>query len=253
MFTFSSKVREKLKHYVYLYIDPRTDKPFYIGKGKGNRCFSHLKDRSESDKARVIDELRKLGRQPQIEILKYGLTERQALLVEATAIDLLDVKSLTNRMRGHGSRHGARAGVEQIASLLEAVPVEIAEPAVLININRRFRYGMSAQELYDATRSAWKVGPKRQLAEYAFSVYRGVIREAYAIEAWVRGGSTMRGVDESGRPPERPGRWEFVGRVADEKMRRKYVGGSVARHFKKGAQNPIMYVNCDVRRPGRDA
>ena len=32
---FSAKVREDLKSYVYLYIDPRSRKPFYVGKGKG--------------------------------------------------------------------------------------------------------------------------------------------------------------------------------------------------------------------------
>ena len=48
---FTSKVKEKLKHYVYLYLDPRTNVPFYVGKGTGNRCFAHLKDGAESGKA----------------------------------------------------------------------------------------------------------------------------------------------------------------------------------------------------------
>ena len=29
---------EKLGYYVYLYVDPRDGKVFYIGKGKGERC-----------------------------------------------------------------------------------------------------------------------------------------------------------------------------------------------------------------------
>jgi uncharacterized protein len=29
--------------YVYLYFDPRTDQPFYVGKGQGDRGFFHLK------------------------------------------------------------------------------------------------------------------------------------------------------------------------------------------------------------------
>ena len=33
---FTPKVREKLKFYVYLYVDPRDDSVFYVGKGKGN-------------------------------------------------------------------------------------------------------------------------------------------------------------------------------------------------------------------------
>jgi hypothetical protein len=30
---------EALEHYVYLYIDPRDGKVFYIGKGKGESCL----------------------------------------------------------------------------------------------------------------------------------------------------------------------------------------------------------------------
>ncbi len=43
MFRFTSKVADQLKYYVYLYIDPRDSKTFYIGKGTGNRAFTHLK------------------------------------------------------------------------------------------------------------------------------------------------------------------------------------------------------------------
>jgi hypothetical protein len=83
---FSSKVIEQLKHYVYLYIDPRTEQVFYIGKGKGNRTFGHLQSTADSGKARIINQLRKVKLEPRIELLKYGLTEKEALLVEATPV-----------------------------------------------------------------------------------------------------------------------------------------------------------------------
>jgi hypothetical protein len=44
-------VQHKLGFYVYLYVDPRDDSVFYVGKGKGGRALSHLKDRTESEKA----------------------------------------------------------------------------------------------------------------------------------------------------------------------------------------------------------
>ena len=40
--SFDSAESEALGFYVYLYTDPRNEKPFYVGKGKGNRAFSHL-------------------------------------------------------------------------------------------------------------------------------------------------------------------------------------------------------------------
>ena len=241
---FTPKVIEQLKYYVYIYIDPRTDKSFYIGKGKGNRVFAHLKVDDDSEKTRILKELAEAKSEPTIELLKYGLTEKEALLVEATAIDLIDIKNLSNAARGHGSRYGARASVEEVQATLHAAPVTITHPSLLININREFRYGMSTIELYDATRCAWKLGANREEVEYAMSVYRGIVREVYRVVGWHPGGQTMRGKDEDGRPPHREGRWEFVGHVADESIRKKYLGRSVSQYFPSGSQNPVKYVGC---------
>jgi hypothetical protein len=53
------EVTKILKSYVYVYIDPRNGKPFYIGKGKGNRLFAHLKDQSDIEKVAQIAEIRR--------------------------------------------------------------------------------------------------------------------------------------------------------------------------------------------------
>jgi uncharacterized protein len=241
---FSSEARRKLKYYVYLYIDPRTNRPFYVGKGKGNRCFSHLRSCDKSEKAKILDELRKLELKPSIDILKYGLTEPEALLVEATAIDLLDLGTLANEVRGHGTKHGSRATVADVAAMLTDKRAKISDPVVLININRAYRPRMGLQALYDATRASWKVAPDRHKPAYALSVYRGVVREVFAIETWLRAGRTMRLEDVDGRPPEPHDRWEFVGRVAKDEIRKKYIHRSVADDTKRGAQNPVRYVHC---------
>lgn len=52
-------VGEQLGHYVYLYVDPRTDEPFYVGKGVGNRKAR----KSESNHLReLLDDARWPGR-----------------------------------------------------------------------------------------------------------------------------------------------------------------------------------------------
>lgn len=245
---FSERARKLLKYYVYLYIDPRDGVVFYVGKGRGNRCFSHLKDVRENDKAARIAEIREAKLEPIIEVLKYGLTEQQALLVEATAIDLLEIDNLTNGVRGHGSKVGSRAGVEQLMATLSASPTKIdsKHPSVLINITKTHRYGMSPSELYDVTRSAWVVSLRSaERAEFAMAVYRGVVREVYRIAAWLPDGSTLR-VDDADRhrdtEPDR--RYEFVGTIAEDAVRRKYVDRNVADYFPRGAANPIRYVHC---------
>ena len=75
---FSHDTIEALEYYVYVYSDPDTKKPFYVGKGTGNRAFSHLKDKSETDKVNKIKEIKARGKQPIIEILAHGLDEETA-------------------------------------------------------------------------------------------------------------------------------------------------------------------------------
>ena len=120
----------------------------------------------------------------------------------------------------------------------------IKEPAILIRINQLYRYGMSDSELYDATRSAWVVGPRRERAEYAFAVFEGVVREVYRITQWLPAGSTFN-ARWSGKRYRRSGRWEFVGVLGPEDARRRYINRYVGHLFTQGAQNPIAYVNLE--------
>ena len=41
--SFPADVASWLKTYVYRLIDPRTGETFYVGKGQGNRVFSHIR------------------------------------------------------------------------------------------------------------------------------------------------------------------------------------------------------------------
>ena len=51
---FPPGVKEKLLNYVYVYVDPSNDEIFYVGKGKGDRCFAHLSEKSDGDKIQRI-------------------------------------------------------------------------------------------------------------------------------------------------------------------------------------------------------
>jgi hypothetical protein len=135
--------------------------------------------------------------------------------------------------------------LEKLLFYYAAKPVEIVDPVLLIRINRLYRHGMSANELYDATRSAWKLGHRRDGAKYAFAVFEKLVREVYEIEGWHHEGATpVQSGIHGNRPPPPPDRWEFTGRVAPESVRSRYYGGSVAAYLRKGLQNPVVYVNC---------
>jgi hypothetical protein len=238
---FPPEVIEQLGHYVYLYIDPDTDQPFYIGKGVGNRVFAHLDETSESKKVAKIQALREQGKAPKIELLRYGLSEREATLVEAAVIDFVGTDRLTNKVRGYHSRSYGRISAEEILTTFTAQPVEISHKVILITINRLYRSNMSALELYEATRGTWKVGRRRAKANFAFAVYQGIVREVYRIHQWHPAGTLAYETrDDSHFSGQR--RWEFEGEVARD-IRETYVSNSVREYLGKSSQNPIRYVN----------
>ena len=72
---FSSEVITKLGYYVYLISDPSNGEIFYVGKGKGNRVFSHFKQTGDNEKLNKIKEIQSKGLVPKIEILVHGVKD----------------------------------------------------------------------------------------------------------------------------------------------------------------------------------
>lgn len=248
---FSPKTIEALGYYVYIYSDPVTKVPFYVGKGKGNRAFAHLHDGSESDKARKIAEIQARGRQPLIEILVFGLDEKAAYKVEAAAIDLLGLKNLTNKQAGHESSLYGRIEVSELDARFdhgELAESDFLEDAVLVKVNQLYRNGMSDFELYEVTRGFWRVDKSKvEGIHLALAVYDGMVLEAYEIAAWLPAGSGMcaaRSVSQA----ELAHRMEFVGRVANRCIRDRYVGKGVSGLYAPGSANPIRYVKAAYSR-----
>jgi len=248
---FDQSEIEKLGYYVYVYNDPRNNSPFYVGKGKGNRAFAHLVDKSESLKVKRIEEINVAGLTPKIEILASGLDEATALKVEAAAIDLIGVGNLTNAQIGHHSRKYGRRSIDTIHAELAAKKVaKFEHNMVLIKINKTYGDASetSAMALYDATRGTWRVGRASvDKIEYAAAVFGGVIREVYQVAKWLPAESTL--YLDPNRNFEPNDRLEFVGKIAEDKVRDKYRWHSVAELYKPGAVNPIMYVGPAFPKP----
>ena len=121
--------------------------------------------------------------------------------------------------------------INEIIQHYDAKDVEIIEPSIIININRQYTSSMDGETqlakdtLYNVTRSSWKVGPKKDQAQYAVAAYRGLVREIYEIKGW-------NSINN---------RWEFSGDIAPTSIRDKYLNQSIKRYIKKGNQNPIKY------------
>ncbi len=239
-------VGERLGYYVYLYVDPRTNDPFYIGKGQGERALAHLRDASESRKVARIKEIQAAGLEPRIDILVHGLpSEEAAFRIEAAVIDAIGPDRLTNGVRGWQTGKVGRMPLKELVALFGATPVEVLHPALLIRINRLYRYGMEEAELYEVTRGIWKLGSRRVRARYAFSVFHGVVRAVFEIDSWHPERTTPYHIRVFDDPTPRPGRCEFLGRPAEASVQMQYVGRSVQHYFKQGLQSPVAYVNCE--------
>jgi uncharacterized protein len=240
-----SDVARQLGYYVYVYVNPLDGEIFYVGKGKGARALSHLGDRAETRKVAILRQIRSAGKQPRIEILAHRLRSAEtALQVEAAVIDTLGIPFLTNRVRGWHSALYGRRPLDELIALYRRRPVQIREPSILIRITELYRPQMTPVELYDATRASWKIGPRRECAKFAFAVFEGIVREVYEITKWLPAGSSFN--SRNPRGDRAANRWEFVGRLAAEKLRRRYINRDVSGYFKKGAQSPIYYVNVRV-------
>lgn len=118
---FSLDVQQQLKNYVYALVDPRPDEQaqttgnvFYIGRGVGDRVFSHEQearhDHGGSDYAKLerIREIEQAGYQVKRWIISWGLTEREAQVAEGALIDFFEILSAqhygsapTNRVAGY--------------------------------------------------------------------------------------------------------------------------------------------------------
>jgi len=249
---FSHSVIKELKYYVYIYSHPITKEIFYVGKGKGNRVFSHLKDEKDSKKVNFLNDLKKQELEPKIEILIHGLDDEQtALRVESSIIDLFGVDGLTNIQSGYKSATFGRMSIAQINSAYDQQEVEITEPSILIRINQAFRYSMPDIELYDFTRGRWKLNPENaKKATYGFAIYKGIVQEVYEIFDWYEAGKTFssRGNNiniDSKEEDNTAKRYEFIGNIAEERIRRKYKYKSVDKYFNQGNSNPIMYLNMN--------
>lgn len=195
--SFSEKAIESLNGlYVYALIDPRNEKVFYIGKGTGNRVFSHEiesgKSReSEKKKIQQIREIENSGHSVKRLIVNWGLSENEAFVAEATLINLLnrmpDIQ-LTNEVSGH--RVHESLTTEEFELQYGAVPLEkedIKHSILVIKINKLYRRGMSEEELYDAVRGFWAASLKSieaRKVKYVFGVYNGLIVGVYKPDVW---------------------------------------------------------------------
>lgn len=194
---FSEKAVEQLNgFYVYALIDPRNNQVFYIGKGIGNRVFSHeiesgKSPKSEKAKLKRIQEIEAAGFDVKRVVVNWSMTESEAFAAEAALINMLSFLSadmLTNAVAGHHV-HEAMT-VEDFDLLYGAEHLkqeDVQHSIMVIKINKLYRKGMNPKELYDIVRGNWRasmVSIQKRNVEYVFGVYNQLIVAVYKPDEW---------------------------------------------------------------------
>ena len=247
---FDNKTIEKLGFYVYGLIDPRSKKLFYVGKGLGNRIFMHLRDAIQGDsstlKLDLIREIISQGQKVEHLILRSGLSEKEALEIEATLIDYGNYfkKAFSNSVSGQHSNQKGIMTSDEIIRKFNAKPLkELLHPLVIININKKYKRGINSYDIYSATKEAWKVDQSKiKHLKYALAEYEGIIIEVYKINKWYKVNTEDFNKRSNVKIKEnRNLRWGFNGVVADDEVRNCYLNKSISKYKKKGAANPIRY------------
>lgn len=226
--------------YVYLLVDPGTGKPFYVGKGRGERFRSHGIEAAvlsaaapsgaeERRKVARIQAIRAVGQEPRIEFARIRIpSEREAFLVEASLIDVLNRHgdTLVNEVRGHETTAGL-VSLEDLERKYGTTEFTTTERAILINLGRwspdhdpaiprefhGYRPDITPQELYASARAWWRIG--RRAYPYAVAVHSGITRAVWEIDpsSWVsrqRDGERLR--------------WAFEGVPAPPDIHEAFVG-----------------------------
>jgi len=236
--SFPPGVGAKLGSYVYLLVDPRTGRPFFVGQGRGDRCHRHVQAARETPspddtatKYPVLERIREVeagGRPVRIEILRHGLTPAEADLVEASVADALGL--------GHGTRlAGQRApAVEVGAALAKRAKIKRAHQVVLLRVGP---HGSPAD--YDTARHGWRIGRRWtdtgsiRSPRWALLVSGDLVVAVFRIDGWEPTPAASGGV----------GRFSFLG-TPDPELDARYVGRSVAAHLGTGTPSAVTYVWC---------
>jgi hypothetical protein len=237
---FPQETIDKLGNYVYRLIDPRNGNTFYVGVGKGNRVFDHVKgaikfkdeDNSISLKAGTINDIRSSGLEIIHVIQRYGMSKEIAHEVEAALID--SYPGLTNTVSGHYS---------SVRGIISAYEIEYQTKLSVFEEPKDFKYmiiktkawkndGWASEmgnPIYEATRMSWVVSlDSVKDYKYVLSVYDSVVVEVFEIEKWHE-------LKDSNRK-------YFTGKLAPKDIRSIFKDKRIPDRFtKKGQSNPVLY------------
>lgn len=93
--------------------------------------------------------------------------------------------------------------------------------AIAVKINLSYKEGMGTFQIYECARSAWRIDKNKvDQIKYVVVVFKGEIKEVFKVAGWFDAGSTLSSVERLSIE----NKVEFVGCLAEDKIREKYNG-----------------------------
>jgi hypothetical protein len=190
---FPPEVIEHLDYYVYRLIDPRNGQTFYVGKGRGNRIFSHVQNQingssdqqgedKKSLKLRIISEIISTGLEVNHVIHRHGMDEKTAFEVEAALIEAYP--GLSNIAGGYNNFERGCAHVNELVIQYQVEEALIDEQLIAININQSFH---ERNDIYEAARFCWKIAEwrRKRVNIPIIACANRIIRDVYIVSKWL--------------------------------------------------------------------
>ena len=204
-------------YYVYQLIDPRNNKPFYIGEGKNQRAWSHQKFTSGCNnphKDRIIRKIQKSGLEVIVKIIYNELTKQQSIQFEEQLIEEIGIDNLTNICKNanppilFGEQNGfyGKTHTEQNKKKCGNA-----------NKGRNTKTTVGIKSISDSMKSRWEDPIKREQQIQALKSRKGEKRSSEAIESY-KASAALR--NASMTPEERSAR--TLAGAATKKI--KYAG-----------------------------
>lgn len=197
---FDDNQQKELGKYVYALLDP-SGKIFYVGQGRGDRVFDHLRDAieyrnkekievgEENYKLQKINEIWDSGNEVRYMIIAHDIPDYKdgliADMIESAVYDAIynsdGKKYLTCKV---GAPHSSFLSSDDVAALRELIdPKNKYERVFLVQIRKTLQAGADP---FEATRKAWVIGKKHCHASnddpaYVVGLNGGISVTAYKL------------------------------------------------------------------------
>ena len=225
--------------YVYQLIDPRNNKPFYIGEGKDTRALSHLTFNSGCNnphKDRIIKKIQKLGLEVIVKIVYTGLSKTESTALEEMLITEIGLNNLSNICP---NSHPPILVGEDNGFYGKTHTLENKKKCGDANRGRNTKTESGCKSISDAMKARWQDSLEREKQINALKARKGETRSLEAKESYKKSAELR---NASMTPAERSAR--TLAGAATKKI--KYAGLKRQAYIDNTGKKRFKYVPAIV-------